>query len=290
VGQIAHLDNDASNNSLDNLAFFCLEHHDQYDSRTSQSKGLMIEEARRYRADLKAFVARRHTPRDAEIVTTVTPPLDLTPLPSGFYGLKKGAIPPILLAVIVAFSLLLIGKFLLEAWRSSRTAPQLHARIRISNVEVIPLATPEVPFPGINIYYDNVGTLPASSIASHYGAGFGDGLVAPERIQVAQDDILNWNGWPEEMKTKSQQELHPGDPPQYTSIPHTNNELADNFRNNIKNVPTGKATLYVFIAFKYKDPSMPANVVGVTEECFFFTLNFARHYCGRSRAFLEVRK
>jgi len=35
---------------------------------------------------------------------------------------------------------------------------------------------------------------------------------------------------------------------------------------------------------------MPANVVGVTEECFFFTLNFARHYCGRSRAFLEVRK
>ncbi len=51
-GQIAHLDRDASNNNLTNLAFLCLEHHDQYDSRTSQSKGFTEAELRSYRDQL----------------------------------------------------------------------------------------------------------------------------------------------------------------------------------------------------------------------------------------------
>lgn len=51
-GQIAHLDKNPSNAQLDNLAFLCLEHHDLYDSRTSQSKGLTIEEAKYYRSSL----------------------------------------------------------------------------------------------------------------------------------------------------------------------------------------------------------------------------------------------
>jgi hypothetical protein len=51
-GQICHLDRDPSNNDKDNLAYLCLKHHDEYDSRTSQSKGLTIEEVRRYRDEL----------------------------------------------------------------------------------------------------------------------------------------------------------------------------------------------------------------------------------------------
>jgi hypothetical protein len=38
-GQIAHIDHDNSNNKESNLAFLCLDHHDEYDSKTSQSKG-----------------------------------------------------------------------------------------------------------------------------------------------------------------------------------------------------------------------------------------------------------
>lgn len=53
-GQIAHLDHNPSNNTPDNLAFLCLEHHDQYDSKTSQSKGLTIDELKRYRTELLA--------------------------------------------------------------------------------------------------------------------------------------------------------------------------------------------------------------------------------------------
>lgn len=51
-GQIAHLDGDRNNNSLENLAFLCLNHHDQYDGRTSQSKGLTKGEVKTYRAEL----------------------------------------------------------------------------------------------------------------------------------------------------------------------------------------------------------------------------------------------
>lgn len=60
-GQIAHVDRNAENNALANLAWLCLQHHDQYDSRTSQSKGLTEAELRHYRDELYAFndAARR---------------------------------------------------------------------------------------------------------------------------------------------------------------------------------------------------------------------------------------
>jgi len=48
-GQIAHLDHDPSNNDFDNLAYLCSPHHDDYDSKTSQSKGLTIHEVKAYR-------------------------------------------------------------------------------------------------------------------------------------------------------------------------------------------------------------------------------------------------
>ena len=48
AGQIAHLDQDRDNNKLENLCFLCQFHHDQYDSRTSQTKGLTEHEVRTY--------------------------------------------------------------------------------------------------------------------------------------------------------------------------------------------------------------------------------------------------
>lgn len=51
-GQIAHLDGKHSQNRLDNLAFLCLEHHDEYDSTSSQSKGLKRSEVVGYRDSL----------------------------------------------------------------------------------------------------------------------------------------------------------------------------------------------------------------------------------------------
>lgn len=57
-GQIAHLDKTNTNNSLDNLCFLCLIHHDEYDSRTSQSKNYTIKEVKVFRAELHDYLSK----------------------------------------------------------------------------------------------------------------------------------------------------------------------------------------------------------------------------------------
>lgn len=58
-GQLAHLNHVASDNRRDNLVYLCLEHHDRYDGRTSQSKGLTEGELRHWRDLLEARYADR---------------------------------------------------------------------------------------------------------------------------------------------------------------------------------------------------------------------------------------
>jgi hypothetical protein len=55
-GQIAHLDKNSGNNAEDNLAFLCLDHHDRYDSTTSQSKNFTMAEVKGFRAELDASI------------------------------------------------------------------------------------------------------------------------------------------------------------------------------------------------------------------------------------------
>jgi hypothetical protein len=61
-GQIAHIDRDPANNAMGNLAWLCLEHHDAYDTETSQSNGFSESEVRRYRQLLYDEVAKRRDP------------------------------------------------------------------------------------------------------------------------------------------------------------------------------------------------------------------------------------
>jgi hypothetical protein len=63
-GQIAHVDHNSANPEFDNLAFLCLNHHDQYDGKTRQSKGFTIEELKAYRSLLYQEVERRRNSPD----------------------------------------------------------------------------------------------------------------------------------------------------------------------------------------------------------------------------------
>jgi len=48
-GQIAHVNGKAHDSRFENLIWLCIEHHDEYDSRTSQSKGITAGELREFR-------------------------------------------------------------------------------------------------------------------------------------------------------------------------------------------------------------------------------------------------
>ena len=75
-GQVAHIDRNASNNARENLVFLCFDHHDQYDSRTSQSKGLTVEEITQYRAQLDRFIVQSFPRSGKDIVRALLASLD----------------------------------------------------------------------------------------------------------------------------------------------------------------------------------------------------------------------
>ena len=143
------------------------------------------------------------------------------------------------------------------------------------------------PFPALNIYYDNAGSLPALAVVSRHASGFASGgYLSDMQIMEAQDNLLACGGWQDAMAEKAGTELYQGEG-QFLSIPNREGEGAENFRAQFDDVFSGTDTLYVFIAFKYRDQSMPENVVGVTEFCGWFQGNPVRHVCGRSRSFLQ---
>jgi len=58
VGQIAHLDGDPTHGAEDNLAWMCMPHHSEYDSRTSQHKNYTLAEVKELRSRLCEAIAR----------------------------------------------------------------------------------------------------------------------------------------------------------------------------------------------------------------------------------------
>jgi hypothetical protein len=56
-GQLAHVERDAARSGFDDLCYLCLPHHDEYDSKNSQSKRFTPSELRRYRSDLYEYVS-----------------------------------------------------------------------------------------------------------------------------------------------------------------------------------------------------------------------------------------
>jgi hypothetical protein len=68
-GQIAHVDRDPSNSAFQNLAFLCLPHHDEYDSKTSQSKRFTSTELLKYRDLLYERLGKGVTDEHAEMAS-----------------------------------------------------------------------------------------------------------------------------------------------------------------------------------------------------------------------------
>jgi len=64
-GQIGHIDQNPTNADESCLVYLCLEHHDEYDSKTSQIKGITESELRIYKDRLIAAITAGGHPRRA---------------------------------------------------------------------------------------------------------------------------------------------------------------------------------------------------------------------------------
>ena len=68
-GQIAHLNGDHSDSRFENLAWLCLEHHDKFDSTTSQTKNYTQVEVKSYRDMLyQKYAASEYSQEDVALI------------------------------------------------------------------------------------------------------------------------------------------------------------------------------------------------------------------------------
>lgn len=68
-GQIAHLNGDNSDSRFENLVWLCLEHHDKFDSKTSQTKNYTQVEVKIYRDRLyQKYTASAYSREDVALI------------------------------------------------------------------------------------------------------------------------------------------------------------------------------------------------------------------------------
>ena len=68
-GQLAHIDRNHSNNTMENAAYLCLKHHDLYDTSYSQSKRYLPDELREYQRTLWASLESFQIGTEMEPIT-----------------------------------------------------------------------------------------------------------------------------------------------------------------------------------------------------------------------------
>jgi hypothetical protein len=175
---------------------------------------------------------------------------------------------------------------------SKPTAPseangELHSRIRI--VKMIPVDNPSMPYPGINILFDNAGPEPITGFTHSDVTDFTASEVPDNEVEKFQDELLQWTGWQQDISAKAHTELYTGDQPEFFTVPTGYDAREVNlFQSNWNYVESGHQTLYIIVTFWYLDRTMKSNVVGVTESCKWVSLGFVPHDCGRNRSFLRA--
>ena len=108
MGQVAHIDRNAANCARTNLVFLCLNHHNQYDSRTSQSKGLTVMELRQYLAQLDRFIASNLPLSDVDIACALLAGLDRPAFRTPFQ--QESSLPRFQAAITETISAINTGK------------------------------------------------------------------------------------------------------------------------------------------------------------------------------------
>ena len=113
-GQIAHIDHNSANNAEDNLAYLCVRHHNEHDSKTRLVKGLTEREVKHHRDKLYEHIEKNPDCLKRSRVTRTLELIDLSFLEDG----NERWIPPSWRSLATGPD----GQVLLEKWLSG-TAP-----------------------------------------------------------------------------------------------------------------------------------------------------------------------
>ncbi len=161
-----------------------------------------------------------------------------------------------------------------------------NARIAVTQILRITPATNKTDHVFFNIYYQNVGHIPARGSALDLHAAVTEKPYTDDEIVKIQDDLLKLEspGVTERVfKNQDNKEMYSGDPPLFASFPSGPGELSKLLTETYQTKLT-----YIAIAAYFRDRSMANDVVGITEKCtYFMPTSDVQHLCGRNRSFLK---
>jgi hypothetical protein len=165
---------------------------------------------------------------------------------------------------------------------------RLRSKIETTNSEGITLhhKTSSVVGLSITVYQVNSGSLPAVGITRSSLIQIVDIPLTSAEENAFADKVaeVKWN------KARSDDEKQPRESFCF-SFPDADGDISS-IAARAADVIAGKAYLYLFFAEKYRDESLPADKVNVTEYCGWFSGNDlqVRHVCGRNRIFQETMR
>jgi len=155
---------------------------------------------------------------------------------------------------------------------------------RISVANVVPLdKSADAPFAGVNVYYENVGSIPVAC-AIHRTVL----VIPPAPLTPDQTEAYLRAAESVPFQCVEGNEIQPNAPKNFFSSPDRPGPEADNLTNHFADIVAGRTGLYVVVVFKYKDRNLPDNKIRVTEFCGYFTGTVEIwHNCGRNRVHEE---
>lgn len=159
------------------------------------------------------------------------------------------------------------------------------SRIEVQNITVAKDKR-DRPGAGLNIFYMNAGTIPATHMSHHTDLRLVTQPLTAQQVEDIQEAALKELQSPD--RSKGEVDITPGNPAgHYFTIPDAQDLIR--FESVETEVEAKRSLLYVFETFKYRDEKLQAHQIRIAQFCGWFYGNFDMwHNCGITTAYTAV--
>lgn len=171
-----------------------------------------------------------------------------------------------------------------------------NARIAITDIRAY--LPPRTPFPAFTFYFANNGQEATTGLLHDTKIVIteNENALTREETDKYQSQLarLNYFEMPGDVPRAPVLEVYPRESDtmlRFYTFPDRTGHDADVLSLNMPEILSGTKIVYVLNVLKYRDKTMRAGLVGVTEGCVYFTQQLRIwHVCGRNRSFIEPAK